>query len=392
MTSAQNLTKSIRATNQLDPRLITVQSGPWNKDAKRPLKVGDRVWWNDPDEDNCCSGWGVIQDINTYPNEPIDPNCIVNLKMVETEDWVEALYHELSRTENKKWILLPTDREEGWIREGQAGPWSAKPKDKYVADLQCLNSRPDFAGNRYWGFCWTDRRTGKAVAATISGNDSNIRGIITAMGLDSDRVFYSRCEDMPIRVYNLWVKDLPYAGCRPEDIANFIKTQLQNGRTAQTGPWNKKPDFKVVGSKPIFVCHGRFFLGQGYASYALCGNDCWYSVNMDGGIVGDVRWEIDNPSEVSILDKILGERMNRPRRGQTGPWNHRDIGADHGLGVCECGDPGCPANHRQKRCPNWATGKYRQPNDDKGRYICFCQECGDDACSSGNFSSYDDDE
>ena len=55
------------------------------------LTVGQRVYWDDPDEGS-CSGYGTVVELQY---EPVDEDTIVSLKM-EDEAEVEALPHELT--------------------------------------------------------------------------------------------------------------------------------------------------------------------------------------------------------------------------------------------------------------------------------------------------------
>jgi len=92
--------------------------------------------------------------------------------------------------------------------------------------LNCINSRADLYGNRYWAFQYTDCETGNTVRGTISGGESNVYAIIREMGQTSETVHYIRTEDMPIREYNRTVKTWQYAGCRPEELVAFINRNL----------------------------------------------------------------------------------------------------------------------------------------------------------------------
>lgn len=73
---------------------------------------------------------------------------------------------------------------------------------------------------------YVDCATGKQVFGTISGGESNIRGVIIKMGLKFDEYYFSKVE-MPIRRYNTHVKDWLYAGCAPEELAAFINKNLK---------------------------------------------------------------------------------------------------------------------------------------------------------------------
>lgn len=103
---------------------------------------------------------------------------------------------------------------------------TAKPA--YTATLNAYNSRRDFAGNCYWAFTFTDHATGKVVRGTISGGESNIKGITFGWSEKNewDRSIAYNHEELKIREFNRLTKGWPYAGCPCEDIANFIRSEL----------------------------------------------------------------------------------------------------------------------------------------------------------------------
>ena len=212
------------------------------------------------------------------------------------------------------------------VRQGQAGPWNHKPT-RPVARLECINSRADMYGNRYWAFVWTDCR-GTSVSATIRGGESNISDVIREMGLDCKQCLYTR-EEMPIREFNRLTRDWPYAGCPPKDIANFIKSQINNPlmdqRIAQAGPWSdpaSKPKGKIELLGNICSCDG--FGCRDHEGQDCCGKPatvelrdlanqsfefmcltCTLSVEKTGifQIIGSDAWKGDK------------------HRAQAGPWN-----------------------------------------------------------------------
>ena len=59
------------------------------------LKIGDRVHWDDPD-DNLCSGWGVVAVTKRHPHEDGQPFSIISLAM-EHGGEVEVLRRELRK-------------------------------------------------------------------------------------------------------------------------------------------------------------------------------------------------------------------------------------------------------------------------------------------------------
>jgi hypothetical protein len=98
----------------------------------------------------------------------------------------------------------------------------------YTGLLKAINSKGDIYGNRYWAFIFMDFKTGKQVAGTISGGDSNIYAILRYWNVtnDWDRSILFEREELPIREFNKLTKDYEYAGCEPECIAAYIKREL----------------------------------------------------------------------------------------------------------------------------------------------------------------------
>ena len=90
------------------------------------------------------------------------------------------------------------------------------------AILTIYNSKIDRNGNVYWAFRWFDTITSKAVTASISGGESNISCIPRVLGLDFMEVV-CQSEEMGIREFNRFTKKLPYAGCTPDELAEFIR-------------------------------------------------------------------------------------------------------------------------------------------------------------------------
>lgn len=53
-------------------------------------------------------------------------------------------------------------------------------------------------------------------------------------------------------------------------------------------------------------------LGNGYADYALC-KGIWWSVNMDGGKIQEVRWQA-REAEVQQIRAAIASRIRRGTR------------------------------------------------------------------------------
>lgn len=102
----------------------------------------------------------------------------------------------------------------------------------YTALLVILNSKRDSAGNSYYAFRYVDCETGKVVCGRITGGYSNIdcsRCYMTPNGefqWQSDSAISIETQELNIREFNREVKNFSYAGCTPQEIAKFIKTEL----------------------------------------------------------------------------------------------------------------------------------------------------------------------
>lgn len=98
----------------------------------------------------------------------------------------------------------------------------------YRAGLKIFSSRTDRNGNKYFAFQFTDFATGRVAQGTISGGDSNVDCVRLHTGEPGtwDQSILVSREELPIREYDSLVKDWAYAGCPPEEIAQFIKTAL----------------------------------------------------------------------------------------------------------------------------------------------------------------------
>lgn len=93
--------------------------------------------------------------------------------------------------------------------------------------LNKVYSKRDRAGNCYWAFTLTDAETGKTVNGKISGGESNLDSMIYYLnGKDWGGNYYSAVQEKPIREFNRLVKEFPYAGCAPEQLAEFVRKGL----------------------------------------------------------------------------------------------------------------------------------------------------------------------
>lgn len=99
----------------------------------------------------------------------------------------------------------------------------------FTGMLKAIQSRRDKAGNCYWAFQYIDFESGKTVNGTVSGGESNIYGILRHMGSkdDWDRSILYSVLDLSKGDFKHLTLGWRHAGCRPEDLANFIKRSLK---------------------------------------------------------------------------------------------------------------------------------------------------------------------
>jgi hypothetical protein len=95
--------------------------------------------------------------------------------------------------------------------------------------LEAIYSRRNKNGNCRWAMRYTDHETGKVVCGTVCGGESNIHGILQHWNNPDgwDRSVKFDVWDMAILEFNSMTKAWDHAGCRPEDLAAFIREKLQ---------------------------------------------------------------------------------------------------------------------------------------------------------------------
>jgi hypothetical protein len=100
---------------------------------------------------------------------------------------------------------------------------------KYVGTLIAIYSRSPSAGTAYWAMRFIDHLTGKVVEATVGGGESNIYGILRYWKVknDWDRSLLFQVLEQKTREFDRMVKNWPYAGSNPDDLAAFIKKELK---------------------------------------------------------------------------------------------------------------------------------------------------------------------
>jgi hypothetical protein len=108
-------------------------------------------------------------------------------------------------------------------------------KMKLTATLTAINSNVDRNGNCYWALRFVDHETGKVVHGLVSGGESNIYAILrywndgraplTKTG-DWNRSIQFLRESLPIRQFKALTAGWKYAGCDPQELAQFIRQEL----------------------------------------------------------------------------------------------------------------------------------------------------------------------
>ncbi len=91
--------------------------------------------------------------------------------------------------------------------------------------LEIINSKRDIYGDCYFAFRYTDADTGKEVRGTTNGSEGNVYAAKRYLFEDSNMVRAMNTE-LKIREFNRLTGGWEYAGCPPEEIANFIKRGL----------------------------------------------------------------------------------------------------------------------------------------------------------------------
>lgn len=99
---------------------------------------------------------------------------------------------------------------------------------KLKGTLYAINSERDRYGNTYWALRYICHETGKIAEGQVSGGESNIYGILRhwTAGDDWDRsIIFNRLE-LPKREFQRQTRGMAYAGCRPDELANYIRARL----------------------------------------------------------------------------------------------------------------------------------------------------------------------
>lgn len=100
---------------------------------------------------------------------------------------------------------------------------------KLVGTLEAHYSKPDKAGNCYWGFRFIDHETGKIVEGLIGiAGESNINAV--RLYWDGTRNWTNslRFVTVPhgIREFDNLTKDWAHVSCDPEEMTKWIKRAL----------------------------------------------------------------------------------------------------------------------------------------------------------------------
>ena len=96
---------------------------------------------------------------------------------------------------------------------------------KYTATLNIFNNLKDPYNK---AFLFIDHETGNRVGAVISGGVSNLKAITRHWNVpnDWDRSILINEIDLKAKEYKHTTQGWEYAGCQPEEIADFIRKEL----------------------------------------------------------------------------------------------------------------------------------------------------------------------
>lgn len=98
----------------------------------------------------------------------------------------------------------------------------------YKYSIYPIHSKRDKTGNCYWAFRALNVVNGKVVEANISGSEGNIK--LMCLNLTEEYtweatnklVLFNNAQEMPIHVFDKYVKSFPYAGSNPKELAGFV--------------------------------------------------------------------------------------------------------------------------------------------------------------------------
>lgn len=102
-------------------------------------------------------------------------------------------------------------------------------KPAHTATLFAFNNDGGRGDGRQWAMRFVDHVTGKSVAATVCGGESNIYGILRHWNTPGDwdrSIQFVRVSWTP-RQWKYNVAGWPHAGSQPEELAEYIRRNLK---------------------------------------------------------------------------------------------------------------------------------------------------------------------
>lgn len=92
-----------------------------------------------------------------------------------------------------------------------------------------------FTSDRHTAFRWVDPLTGHFVEAKISGGESNVTAAARhILGWNGPFPYFYTVKEMKWREFERETKEMPYAGCNPEELAEFIRAGLGKQQTEES--------------------------------------------------------------------------------------------------------------------------------------------------------------
>jgi len=92
------------------------------------------------------------------------------------------------------------------------------------ATLTIFSAVVDAKGNRDWAFTWTELASYRHVSGATSC--SNLHLIYQELDLEASEVLVEH-RKMGIQNFNHMIRNWPYAGCRQDDLAAWIRKELE---------------------------------------------------------------------------------------------------------------------------------------------------------------------
>lgn len=99
-------------------------------------------------------------------------------------------------------------------------------ENKIKANLDIYYSKRDKYGNVYFAATVTSTETGRSVSGRITGGEGNLRAAMAELYGFGSGSWHTTEQMLLIRDFDRLVKQWPYLGCAPKDIAKNVQEAL----------------------------------------------------------------------------------------------------------------------------------------------------------------------